>query len=1026
MFTTFEPSTLNITRTPFSWESNVPPELASTDIIINSLPAVFSTAINMEQPAASRPPLRLLSLDGGGIRGLSELYILEVIMHRVRLAKKLKKDPLPADYFDMICGTSTGGLIAILLGRLRLSVPQAIQKYGELSEYVFSEQKPGWKDGKFKASRLEEAIRDVLNSTLGPGREEERMRRQRGTACKTSVCAVPALNVSNNPRLFRSYICKDPSYNPTIWEAARATSAAPQFFKRIRIGDPGAEEEFIDGAVGYNNPAKLIIQEAISEYDPDIQVGCIVSIGTGTPRLAGFESPRSLFQKAIPTELIAVLVNMATSSESTSHDLEARYQNFPGLYNRLNVEQGLSAVALGEWKKLGEVKTHTLKYLQYPEVNAKIDLIVKSLLGQPECSYRLGSLGGSYREAPDADSLTGAELFIYPSFGVAHFVDRDEALSEIERCFEPTRIRTKSSSPRIMVLQGMGGCGKSQLALDYCKRAQHGRRFEKIFWIDVTSPETAMQSFTQIAESLGKPRFNTTESELNLQFVRSTLDATRRKWLLVFDNFDDPLAFPAKSIKQYFPSVGPGSILITSRVAEVRAMGNHSVDLNILSEAEAREILLRRARQEPTDDNLANASMVCKRLGYHALAIDQAGAYSLRRGMGFSAYLKRYNRSRTAILNESPDIWDYTKMSRESAEGAINCTVFAALELSLHALSGDDQAWKDKIYILTLMAFFDINKLTDSLFVSYGSAHETWMPSCQEKNRWDRGHFLDILSELRNLSLLQSLETSSDETYFSIHPLVQDWLKARIGKRKARTYVIEAMRIMSEYMKSQNPNHNFPGIDLQTKEFMFVHVEATILAKQEFYDSWDFLGGKDLLSAGARYYTLLDVQGRYKQAEELCRAVLRISTAELGEEHLSCMSDMHWLSHILRNQGNYAEAELLIRTRAKIKNYEEADKTSQELVTSSVKVLGSNHSTTMSAKLTRAKLLRELGDTSAATLLNREILEVSKRVFGSDAPVLRTSAASRKRVEVVKNQRDQRKSGQGRCIAESLSGAVND
>jgi len=53
-------------------------------------------------------PLRLLSLDGGGIRGISELVILEEIMHRVSQELNVPT-PLPADYFDMIGGTSTGG-----------------------------------------------------------------------------------------------------------------------------------------------------------------------------------------------------------------------------------------------------------------------------------------------------------------------------------------------------------------------------------------------------------------------------------------------------------------------------------------------------------------------------------------------------------------------------------------------------------------------------------------------------------------------------------------------------------------------------------------------------------------------------------------------------------------------------------------------------------------------------------------------------------------------------------------------------
>jgi Patatin-like phospholipase len=65
---------------------------------------------------------RILALDGGGVRGLSSLLILQRLMQEVQ---RLKGDaesepPLPCEYFDLICGTSTGGLIAIMLGRLRM------------------------------------------------------------------------------------------------------------------------------------------------------------------------------------------------------------------------------------------------------------------------------------------------------------------------------------------------------------------------------------------------------------------------------------------------------------------------------------------------------------------------------------------------------------------------------------------------------------------------------------------------------------------------------------------------------------------------------------------------------------------------------------------------------------------------------------------------------------------------------------------------------------------------------------------
>lgn len=65
---------------------------------------------------------RVLSLDGGGVRGLSSLLILREIMQEIQRQIGAEDTPLPCQYFDLIGGTSTGGLIAIMLGRLRMVV----------------------------------------------------------------------------------------------------------------------------------------------------------------------------------------------------------------------------------------------------------------------------------------------------------------------------------------------------------------------------------------------------------------------------------------------------------------------------------------------------------------------------------------------------------------------------------------------------------------------------------------------------------------------------------------------------------------------------------------------------------------------------------------------------------------------------------------------------------------------------------------------------------------------------------------
>lgn len=86
---------------------------------------------------------RLLSLDGGGVLGVSSLIILQEIMNRVReieISKGSRNHAprLPVDYFELAAGTSTGGLIALMLFRLRMSVEQCLEAYDDLAKNVFA------------------------------------------------------------------------------------------------------------------------------------------------------------------------------------------------------------------------------------------------------------------------------------------------------------------------------------------------------------------------------------------------------------------------------------------------------------------------------------------------------------------------------------------------------------------------------------------------------------------------------------------------------------------------------------------------------------------------------------------------------------------------------------------------------------------------------------------------------------------------------------------------------------------------
>jgi len=92
--------------------------------------------------------LRILCLDGGGIKGYTSLLILRRVFRTIAAEAGLKEPPRPCDIFDLIAGTSTGGLIAVMLGRLHMSVEEAIAVYGALGKEVFGKRLIGGQFGR--------------------------------------------------------------------------------------------------------------------------------------------------------------------------------------------------------------------------------------------------------------------------------------------------------------------------------------------------------------------------------------------------------------------------------------------------------------------------------------------------------------------------------------------------------------------------------------------------------------------------------------------------------------------------------------------------------------------------------------------------------------------------------------------------------------------------------------------------------------------------------------------------------------
>ena len=146
-----------------------------------------------------------------------------------------------------------------------------------------------------------------------------------------------------------------------------------------------------------------------------------------------------------------------------------------------------------------------------------------------------------------------------PSIDLPHFVDRSNWSTAIEN-----QILDESSS-RTVVLLGMGGSGKTQLALQFCRRAEEHLGFMAVAWIDASSPASALQSYRAIAKQIPNPPDPDVDEDGVMSLVKGSFQKFQRSWLVVLDNYDNPKAFSARSIKEYIPLTGKnGHVLITS------------------------------------------------------------------------------------------------------------------------------------------------------------------------------------------------------------------------------------------------------------------------------------------------------------------------------------------------------------------------------------------------------------------------------------------------------------------------------
>ncbi len=243
-----------------------------------------------EHLANNGTPKRILALDGGGLRGILTVAILQKVENLLRARHGNNDNFRLCHYFDLIAGTSTGSIIAAALAK-GWTVEQIRQKYVSLGESVFEKSwlRQGLLRAKYDESSLIKELKSVYGENTSLGSPD----------LKTGLLVVTKRldtgspwPVSNNPRGKYFADSKDGTIGNSkypLWQVVRASTAAPSYFdsQSITITD-NVHGEFIDGGASpFNNPAlQALMYATLDGYRIGWPTGAdkllLVSVGTGT------------------------------------------------------------------------------------------------------------------------------------------------------------------------------------------------------------------------------------------------------------------------------------------------------------------------------------------------------------------------------------------------------------------------------------------------------------------------------------------------------------------------------------------------------------------------------------------------------------------------------------------------------------------------------------------------------------------------------------------------------------------------
>ena len=563
------------------------------------------------------------------------------------------------------------------------------------------------------------------------------------------------------------------------------------------------------------------------------------------------------------------------------------------------------------------------------------------------------------------------------------FTGRDDVLTQLHLMLEKEKTAALS---QVHAITGLGGIGKTQLAIEYAYR--YGQEYQAVFWVRADSREALVSDLVELAILLRLSESDASDQKRAIEAVQRWLEALTR-WLLILDNVED-----LRIIGDFLPLRGKGHTLLTTRMQFTGTIA-HGIDLDVMDADEGTLFLLRRAKvisqnvpADPVADYYVNARELTGLLGGLPLALDQAGAYIEETGCSVGKYLEIYRSEGIALLRKRG-------MFANGHPKAVVSTLFLSFEKLQH---NNPLA----AMLLQLVAFLHPDAIPEEIITGGVSEPGAAFESIAN----DPLTFNDLFRELHRFSLIRR---NAVDRVLTVHRLVQAVLISILDDDTARQRAGRTVQMV---------NWVFPEVQVATwprceRYLVQALVCADLIAKYHL----EFPEAARLLDLTGRY---LYERGRIVEADPLLHRALAMREKVSGPEHFDTTISLNNLGLLYHVQGKYEQAEPLYSRALQLRKvllgidhpdtaiilhnlaalhhaqgrYEQAEAAYQQALQIREQTLGPEHPDTAISLDSLAVLYADQGKYGQAELLGRRVLAIKEQILEPDHPDIAVSLSN--------------------------------